>query len=67
MSVLCCPFVPVFRFTKYSIIGTAMPAVSPDITQALFTAGHQHRSNEVRSKDCGSHDPVPTVGAVKKA
>ena len=76
MSVLCCLTCHLLcGLTKYTVVGTAlspvstlgMLAVSPGVPQALFSQGHQHRSTEVRSQDCNSHAPGPTVGAMETA
>lgn len=37
------------------------------MSQALFSPGHQHMSDEVRSQDHGNHAPVPAVGAMVTA
>ena len=44
-----------------------MLAIGPTDSQALFSPGHQARSTEVRSQDCNSHAPGPTVGAMEAA
>ena len=76
MNVLCCvPFHPLCGLTKYTVAGTVlgpasivvMLAISPGVTQVLFSQGHQHRSTEVRSHDSSSCVPGPTVGAMVAA
>ena len=44
-----------------------MPAIGPGDSQALVSPGHQHRSTEVRSRDCSSHAPGHTLGAMEAA
>lgn len=38
------------RFTKYTVVGTAMLATGPGVCQALLPPGHQLISDDVRSK-----------------
>ena len=44
-----------------------MLAFGPGVPQTLFSRGHQRRSSEVRSQDCSSRVPGPTVGAMEAA
>ena len=68
MSVLCCvTFLLLCGFTKYTTVGTATPADGPAVSQALFSPGHHHRYNEVRSQDCSSHALGPAMGAMEIA
>ena len=76
MNVLCCvPFHLLCVLTKYTIVGTAlspaltvgMLAIGPGDSQALFSPGHWNRSTEVRSQDCSSCAPGPTVGSMEAA
>ena len=63
------------RLTKYTVADTAlgpiltvdMPTIGPGDSQALFSAGHQCRSTEVRSQDCSSCAPGPAVGTMEAA
>ena len=65
MILLCCvTFHPLYRFTQYIVVGTAAPAIGPDVSQALFSPGHQHRSTKVRLQNYISHAPGSAVGAV---
>ena len=76
MNVLCCvPFHPLCGLTKYTVVDKAlsptlsvgMLAVGPGDSQALFSPSHQCISTEVRSQDCSSCAPGPTVGAMETA
>ena len=59
----------------YTVVGPAfgptltvgMPTNGPGDSQVLFSPVHWHRSTEVRSQDCSSHVPGPTVGAMEVA
>ena len=44
-----------------------MPAIGPDISQVLFSPGHQHRYTEVRYLDYSNHGSGPAVGAMGAA
>ena len=68
VSVFCCvTFHLLCGLTKYTIVATAMLAVGLGVSQALFSPAHQHRFDEIRSENCGSHGPGPTVGAMETA
>ena len=49
------------------ILTEGMLAIGLGDYQALFSPGHQCRSSEVRSQDCSSRAPGPTVGAMEAA
>ena len=60
MGALCCVTLHLlFELLDHTVLGTSlsptltmgMPAIDPDVSQALFLAGYQHRSTEVRSHD----------------
>ena len=71
---LVCHLSPVVWVHKETIVGTAlgpiltgrMLAIGPGVSQ-VFSPVHQYISTEVRSKDCSSHAPGPTVGTVEAA
>ena len=68
MCMLCCViFHLLCGFTMCTIVGTSLLTVGPGVSQALFSPAHQHRFDEVRSENCGSHGPGPTVGAMETA
>lgn len=58
-----------------TVVGTALdptltmgiPAVGPDISQAWFSPGHQHKFTEVRSQGCSSHASGPAVRYMEAA
>ena len=68
-------FHPFCELSDYIVVGTAlsltltvvMLAIVPDVSQTLFSPGHQHRSTEVRSQNCSNHGSGPTVGTMRAA
>ena len=76
VSMLCCiPFCPLYRLTNYTSAGTTFgPTLTvgiqvngPVISQAFISPAHWHKHTKVRSQDCSSCAPGPTVGAVETA
>lgn len=74
--MLCCvTFHPLCEFPDHTTVGTALgpilmvgvSAIGPDISQVLFSPGHQHRYAEVRYLDCSNHGSGPAVGAMGAA
>ena len=78
MSVLyCVTFHLSCWLTDYTVVGTALSALPPSLTVALppigpgaspaFSPGHLCESTRVRSQDCSSRVPGPSVVAMKAA
>ena len=69
------PFTCCAGSQKYTVVAIAlgpasalgMLAISPGVSQALFSQSHQRRPTEVRSQDCSSCASGPAVGAIEAA